>query len=184
MTGMLHRFPVKQGDCFIIPGRVPHAIGPGVFLLEVQEPTDWVVQPERVIGDTEITPEDMWGPLTPEIGLNCFDYESAGTFEVIERRVRLAPRLARTYARGVLETLAGPPETSCFLVQRLTFEGEVTFDIDAPWQIMVVTGGFGGFETEKEVGDYQRGFSFFIPHSVRRIAWSADEKTTMYLITR
>lgn len=33
--------PVRTGDVFLIPGGVPHAIGAGVFLLELQEPTDF-----------------------------------------------------------------------------------------------------------------------------------------------
>ncbi|MHC4872763.1 MAG: class I mannose-6-phosphate isomerase [Planctomycetota bacterium] len=47
MTEMLNRVEVKEGDCFVIPGGVPHAIGSGVFLLEVQEPSDFVFQLDR-----------------------------------------------------------------------------------------------------------------------------------------
>ena len=79
----IHKIPIKAGDMYFIPGRLPHAIGPGVFLLEVQEPTDWVVQPEQFLGDTELSYQEMYGPLDVETALDCFDYESSGTIDEI-----------------------------------------------------------------------------------------------------
>jgi mannose-6-phosphate isomerase len=48
MLNSLHRFEVNQGDAFIIYGGVPHAIGSGCFLMEVQEPTDYTMRVEKV----------------------------------------------------------------------------------------------------------------------------------------
>ena len=51
ITGMLnclHRFEVNPGDAFIIYGGVPHAIGSGCFLMEVQEPTDYTMRVEKM----------------------------------------------------------------------------------------------------------------------------------------
>lgn len=36
----LHRHPVRPGDTILVPAGVPHAIDAGVFVLELQEPTD------------------------------------------------------------------------------------------------------------------------------------------------
>ena len=46
MESRLHRFEVQPGQLFHVPPAMPHAIGPGCFLLEVQEPSDWVFLPE------------------------------------------------------------------------------------------------------------------------------------------
>src|SRR6185436_9066695 len=35
---------VRPGDTFIIPGGTPHALGAGLFLVEIQEPSDLVVR--------------------------------------------------------------------------------------------------------------------------------------------
>jgi len=40
LLGALHRIPVAAGDTVLVPAGVPHAIGAGVFVLELQEPTD------------------------------------------------------------------------------------------------------------------------------------------------
>jgi len=46
MESRLHRFEVEPGHLFHVPPAMPHAIGPGCFLVEVQEPSDWVFLPE------------------------------------------------------------------------------------------------------------------------------------------
>src|SRR5581483_3343309 len=38
------KIPVRAGDTFIIPGGTPHALGAGIFMIEIQEPSDLVVR--------------------------------------------------------------------------------------------------------------------------------------------
>ncbi len=40
LLGSLHALPVAPGDTVYVPAGLPHAIGAGVFIVEVQEPTD------------------------------------------------------------------------------------------------------------------------------------------------
>lgn len=47
MLSMLHRIPVKKGDCILVKGGVPHAIGAGCFMVEIQEPSDLMGITER-----------------------------------------------------------------------------------------------------------------------------------------
>ena len=37
----LEFFEVKPGDAFFVPSGIPHAIGAGIFVMEMQEPTDY-----------------------------------------------------------------------------------------------------------------------------------------------
>jgi mannose-6-phosphate isomerase len=46
MESRLHKFEVQAGQLFHVPPAMPHAIGAGCFLMEVQEPSDWVFLPE------------------------------------------------------------------------------------------------------------------------------------------
>jgi mannose-6-phosphate isomerase len=39
----LHRVPVRAGDVIYVPAGTPHAIGAGVFMAELQEPTDFSI---------------------------------------------------------------------------------------------------------------------------------------------
>ena len=40
MLGLMHVLTVEQGDAVLVPAGLPHAIGEGAFLVELQEPTD------------------------------------------------------------------------------------------------------------------------------------------------
>ena len=40
MLEALHRFRVRPGDTLFLPGGMPHSIGEGILLVELQEPTD------------------------------------------------------------------------------------------------------------------------------------------------
>jgi mannose-6-phosphate isomerase len=43
----LNGFPVQRGDAVLVPAGRPHAIGAGVFVVELQEPTDFSVMLEH-----------------------------------------------------------------------------------------------------------------------------------------
>jgi mannose-6-phosphate isomerase len=184
MEGMLHRFEVKPGDAFFIPGRFPHAIGPGVFMLEVQEPTDWVVQPERFIGDTELSFKDMWGPLDVETGLDCFDYSSCGSAEEILCRVSLTSCMVRDNSCRV-ESLVGRETTDCFSVRRMTFTSSerCTPTLDSPWHIGIVTEGAGALVTDNGATFGLRpGMTYFWPASAGVPGWRTGSRLVVFAI--
>jgi mannose-6-phosphate isomerase len=43
LLGSLNRIPVRAGDVVFVPGGVPHAIGAGALIAELQEPTDFSI---------------------------------------------------------------------------------------------------------------------------------------------
>jgi mannose-6-phosphate isomerase len=43
LLSALNRVPVSPGDAIVVPAGLPHAIGAGVFVAELQEPTDFSV---------------------------------------------------------------------------------------------------------------------------------------------
>lgn len=185
LTGMLHRHEVKPGDCYFIPGRFPHAIGPGVFLLEVQEPTDWVVQPEQRIGKTRLTDTDMWGPLSPDVGLKCFDYSATGTAATVRRAIALSARQLCRTGNSQLEEVVGRNVTECFRVERLTVRGDMTYKPDSPYHIAVITAGRGEVRTETGHTDAVRqGDTMFVPNGVHSLHYSSrGGKLSVYAIT-
>jgi mannose-6-phosphate isomerase len=46
LLGSLHHVPVRAGDVIYVPAGVPHAIGAGVLMIELQEPTDFSIVSE------------------------------------------------------------------------------------------------------------------------------------------
>ncbi|MBB5155353.1 class I mannose-6-phosphate isomerase [Saccharopolyspora phatthalungensis] len=43
ILGSLNEIPVRPGDTVHVPAGTPHAIGPGVFIIELQQPTDFSI---------------------------------------------------------------------------------------------------------------------------------------------
>ena len=179
VLSMMHKIKVKPGDNFFIPGRLPHAIGSGVLMLEVQEPTDLVVQPERKIGDITLSDFDMWQNLTVEQGLDCFEYRGR-TLEEVMREFAVRPGKKN----GPVETLVDSGYTDCFQVAVMKLLPGETYDcrFSSDWQLAVVTGG-GGNVTAAEKQTVRPGDCFLIPNPVRNLTFSAGEKgLVVYLI--
>ncbi|HEY3416422.1 MAG TPA: hypothetical protein VGM23_06015 [Armatimonadota bacterium] len=172
LTGMLHHLPAHVGDAYFIPGRFPHAIGPGVFMLEVQEPSDWVVSPEGTCGDIALSPSQMWGPLTPEVALECFTY-TGETVESVIARTRQCPTLLNEAAGGRVELLVGPATTDCFRIERLTVTAALTAPCATPYHIEVITAGAGVLRCGPQTLPVRRGDTLFVPHGVSEITYTA-----------
>ncbi|MGI4789362.1 MAG: class I mannose-6-phosphate isomerase [Janthinobacterium lividum] len=172
MEAMLHRFPVKPGETYFIPGRFPHAIGPGVFLLEVQEPSDWVVQPEHTCAGQELTAADMWGPLDPETALTCFRYEGESA-EQIRARLQKHPVEIRRTDGGSLSRVIGSEATTCFGVDHLAVTGKFILEHSAPYYLVVVTSGAARIAWGDGEASVRQGDVFLVPYGVRQLTFQA-----------
>lgn len=160
MEDLLRRIPVKAGDVFFIPAGAVHAIGAGCLILEVQEPTDFTIQPEHRCGDYILSDYERYLGLPRDTALSCFDLSFFGQkAEDIGRKI---PRIIRQEDGILSEELIGPADTNCFRVLRHHITGG-NINTLHPVSICVVTKGegvlsCGGIEIQIKQGDY-----FFIP---------------------
>jgi mannose-6-phosphate isomerase len=67
----MHVRPTKAGDVWFIPAGVPHAIGAGVFMVEIEEPTDFSIVAETA--DVPIHPAHAHLGLGWEVAIDAFD---------------------------------------------------------------------------------------------------------------
>lgn len=86
---MLHRIPVKPGDVYFVPAGMPHALGPGLMIVEIMEPSDYIVISERFCGDMEISEARRFNGLPPEIALAMYDFTALGFQEALALTARL-----------------------------------------------------------------------------------------------
>ncbi|BCB91021.1 class I mannose-6-phosphate isomerase [Phytohabitans suffuscus] len=140
MLAATNRVPVRAGDAVVCPAGLPHAIGEGVFLVEVQEPTDFSVLLE-------------WAGFTdgPEAGHLGLGYELA--LSCVDRQAWAPDRLAglggtrpggRTGVRRLFPDLADP----FFAAERL--RPDPVSELEPSFSVVVVTGGAGTLEAEHE----------------------------------
>ena len=71
---MMHKVPVKPGDVFMIRGGLPHALGPGLTVIEIMEPSDWIVLSEQKCGEILISESRRFNGLEPETAMSMFDF--------------------------------------------------------------------------------------------------------------
>ena len=98
MLAAMHRVPVAAGDAVLVPAGTLHAIGAGILLLELQEPTDLSVLLEWKRFGVDSGAEHLglgWEPA-----LSALDRGAADTTELLSPGDRLLPEAAAPYFRA------------------------------------------------------------------------------------
>jgi mannose-6-phosphate isomerase len=154
MLGAMNELEVEPGDSIFVPAGVPHAIGEGVFLVELQEPSDLSVL-------LEWRGFQVDGPNDGHLGLG-FDAALASVRRAAVRADELA-RLGRKTAPGVRSLL--PPDASAFFrAERLRPDPGVS--LEPAFAILVVADGDGQLVNEDgETLRLSRGDAALVPYA-------------------
>lgn len=140
MERCFEKIPVEVGDTYLIPGGFPHALGEGVFMVEIQEPTDFAVRYEFERGGHVLPEAARFMGRGIDFGLALIDFTRRPR-EEIARDYRCRPRPWREFGGGSRQTtLIGPEQTPCFRVQLTELAGPVT-KAEASFHIGIVTAG-------------------------------------------
>jgi mannose-6-phosphate isomerase len=134
LLGLLHRVEVGPGDVVYVPPGVLHAIGEGVFIVEVQEPEDLSILLEW--RDFELD-----GERDGHLGLG-FDL----ALEAVERRSRSDEEIrglvgSAGFGPSVLPAAADP----YFVLERSAVDGEA--DLDPGFTVLVMLTGEADLQT-------------------------------------
>lgn len=173
MTAFVNKVPVQTGDVFFVGAGVIHAIGAGCLILEVQEPTDFTIQPEYWCGDYHLNAQEMYLGLDREVALECFNYDLYGK-QVVEAG-RKVPEITYQDEHVTVETLIGEKDTPCFAMSRYILDGgQVT--LDTPASIWICVEGEGSVEADGEVRDIHSGDYFFLPAAAAGKCVACSEK--------
>ena len=151
MEDLLESFEVKPGDVVYIPAKMVHAIGAGCLLLEVQEPSDFTIQPERWCGDYKLSDNEMYLGIDKKTAMKCFDVS-------LKYPAPIDPAVISD--KGGVKYLSFIDErmTTSFTVRKIELSGG-EFSLDNGARIYVVTEGEGkitgdGYEKPIKKGDY------------------------------
>lgn len=159
------KIPVKPGDVFLIPGGRPHALGEGILMLEIMEPSDLAVRFEFERGGFVIPEPARFMGRGIETALDVFNFEPVPP-ERVDAEFRCAPTLVASDAQGnCLEELIGPDKTDCFTIKRATVKGRFE-RTEAAFFYGVVIHGSGTLRTGDEVTPLKRWDRFFCPAAI------------------
>lgn len=160
MTAFVNRVPVQPGDVFFVDAGVIHAIGAGCLILEVQEPSDFTIQPEYWCGDYHLNDQEMYLGLDHNIALSCFNFDLYG--EEVLNAGKKQPKVLYNKDGVRAESLIGTDDTPCFTMDRYVLQ-DGRMVLDKPASVWICAAGAGkvtadNYERELKMGDY-----FFLP---------------------
>ena len=180
MLGMLHRIEVKPGDTFFIEGGMPHAIGAGCLLMEIQEPTDYTFRTERVTPQGfAISEKACHYGIGFDSMFECFRYDGCDGDEA-RRRYMVGPRVVERTNEFVRTVVVGSPRTDCFSLERLDIRRECRFGAEGEFSGLYVLSGCGRIECTSGVFDVSPGDQFFVPAKSEGFSVSADGELVVF----
>lgn len=181
MLNCLHRFEVRPGDAFMIYGGVPHAIGSGCFLLEVQEPTDYTMRVEKVTrGGLTITDELIHQGVGEENMLNCFHYDGC-SFEEATKRWKISTEVIESNDKYSFISIFNEKHTDCFGLNELNLEGEFEMNGNGTFFVAVIYSGEGIIISEDVDYPFKQGDEFFFSAAIKNIKWKANKTSKILL---
>lgn len=162
MGTLLAGVDAKVGDIWLIKAGLIHAIGAGCTIIEIQEPTDFTIQPERWCGDYHISEKEEFIGLDKDTALSAINFdiygESAKAFATVNPTVEIQ---TENYKK---EVMISYDDTPCFALNRHTVTNGGEFVLSyAPSVYICVSGsavikGENGYQREIKQGEY-----FYLP---------------------
>jgi mannose-6-phosphate isomerase len=167
MLAAMHPVDVQAGDVMLVPAGLPHAIGAGIFCLELQEPTDFSVMLEwKRFGQLSARRARLG--LSDELARDC-----------VQREALTPAALQRL--RGAIPTSGDPvqrlfsEDADAFFRAELIRTADGRVGLEPGFGIVVVLDGDGKLETQAgQTLDLNRGSSTLIPHSAGQVTLSGS----------
>jgi mannose-6-phosphate isomerase len=156
------KIPVQPGDTFIIPGGTPHALGAGLFLVEIQEPSDLVVRFEFERAGYVLPESSRFMDRGLDFALTAFNLAPL-TLAELNVRVRCTPRRLRALGPSShQDELIGAGQTDCFRVLKSSLDAPV-LKAETSAVIAIVTRGAVIAEVGGERTEFRTFDKFFLP---------------------
>lgn len=175
MLNCLNKFKVAPNELWFVAGGIPHAIGGGSLIIELQEPSDLMVIPERVTPSGIVLNESkLHGGLGFEKMFDCFDYAGYSEEEIKAKYCREASWAENRLSDVVDETL-----TDCFAMHTMMLKGQTSLDLGQSYAVAIVLDGSFDMDTTSGKLHFQKGDSFFIGANSGPLAFSGFAKLVL-----
>jgi len=162
MLAALNRVPLRAGDTLFVPAGLPHAIGPGITLVEVQEPTDLSILLEY----------GGYPGFTQSSALLGLDLHTAVTgLEMSQWSEKQLATLAagRSFDDStVAQRLFPATADSFFAAWRLDVDTRHTLAVG--FSVLVVAGGHGLLESHSANFKLEPGMTVLIPYGAGEVS--------------
>jgi mannose-6-phosphate isomerase len=156
----LNRLPARRGDAFLVPAGVPHAIGEGLLLVELQEPTDFSIFLEWE--GFRLDPSTGHLGLGFELALEAIDRAACDPATLTSRETQEAMRRPL------------PDESDRFFRADVLRPGAHGIELDPAWTVLIVTDGAGQLVAERQTMEVHLGDVLLAPWGVGPMRLSGE----------
>jgi len=172
MERCFDKIPVQPGDVYVVPGGLPHAIGGGVLMVEVMEPTDFVARVEFNVAGRVIPESARFMGRDVDFALDMFSLAPVSLSEV-QSRWKCEPRVLVENPAMRREALVDGRVTERFNILRTEVKGR------APWRpvgftVLLVVDGECTVSTAGEKVALARFDRIVVPHGMDALEIDAD----------
>jgi mannose-6-phosphate isomerase len=168
------KIPVKPGDVFVVPGGLPHAIGGGVLMVEVMEPTDFVARVEFNVAGRIIPESARFMGRDLDFALDMFSFEPMPVVTV-QSRWRCTPDVIEETDGLRRETLVDKRVTDRFNVWRTTVAGRARWRANG-FTILLLIEGNCSIANQHDETHLTRFDRILIPHDFGDLEMTAGEQ--------
>jgi mannose-6-phosphate isomerase len=173
---------IHPGDTFIVPGGLPHAIGEGIFMIEIMEPTDFVVRLEFERGGYLLPEEARFMARGIDFAMEMIDFKKIPV-EQVRQEYFCKPVLVQKESNYEEFVLIGSERTSCFSVSRLKITGNYSRRSDN-FHVGIITRGNGIIKAGNESVQVKKGDKFLIPYNTKEVTYVASGELEVVLTCR
>lgn len=176
MLSAMNEIPVEPGQVFFVPAGIPHSIGPGVMVTELQEPTSF-----SIMGEYEnfgLTQDRATLGLGWDLALSCFElgmYQGARLESLTPSRL-----LASRQSGGTVHDLFGPEAAEFFSACLVTCSERVQLR-QARFSVLVVTAGSGELHWDRGAEPIRRGETWVVPFGAGSLSFAGSVETIVCL---
>lgn len=171
MENWCHKITPSIGEMYFVDAGVPHAIGPGCFVIEVQEPSD-------------ITVGARMRPFDNTIDEKKFIERTMGSYHYVGRNYEgnlkaygVKPKVLVKTEGGTETLLLGSEQTPYFSITRLDVSKELKGRDTGTFSIAITLSGRGIIEYDGGKLHIKKGDEIFLPAGIKNITWTAEEGT-------
>jgi mannose-6-phosphate isomerase len=159
LLAAMHLRPTAPGDTWFIPAGLPHAIGAGVFMIEIEEPADF-----SIVAETRGIPIDRANAslrLGWDVAVDAYDRRGWSGESIDELRHRPRTIVERDGLR--VARLTGPSADPFFRAERVAVDGTARPWSEEAFLVGVVTAGEGSAAVGSASLELHAGDTFGVP---------------------
>lgn len=175
MLSCFEKIPVKAGDVFIVPGGLPHAIGEGVFMIEIMEPTDFAVRLEFEKAGYVLPEQARFMGRGIDFAMDMINFSPMSVGQVKENYF-CEPQIIHKEKGFEEAVLISGEQTPCFSVHALKVKGHESHKRKSGgFHVSIVTRGEGIIVAGAEKIKVKKGDKFLVPFSTEELSYTGNE---------